>query len=169
MEVTLRKVLPEDKEVLYRLLELYQYDFSEYDLQDINNHGLYGYKYFDHYWTEQGRHPFFIMVDGQLAGFVLVSDFCYLCEPGEANSISEFFVMRKYRRTGVGKMAAVQVFRLFPGKWEVLQHPENKPSMMFWENVIDELTRGQYRKLEAATEEWTGQALIFAIGAEITH
>ncbi len=169
MKVKLKKVHPEDKEVLYRLLELYQYDFSQFDLRDLNSHGLYGYKYFDHYWTEEGRHPFFITVDDQLAGFVLVSDFCYLCEPGEANSISEFFVMKKYRRKGVGSAAATEVFRMFPGKWEVLQHPENKISMKFWENVIQELTRGQYRKLEAVTEEWDGQALIFTYDPEQKH
>ena len=40
MKVKLKKVHPEDKEVLYRLLELYQYDFSQFDLRDLNSHGL---------------------------------------------------------------------------------------------------------------------------------
>jgi len=163
MEVKLEKIKPEDKAILSRLLELYQYDFSEYDLRDLNCHGLYDYRYLDHYWTEDGRHPFFIIVDDKLAGFVLVSDFCYLCEPGEANSISEFFVLRKYRRKGVGKAAAAEIFSMFPGKWEVMQHRENTSSIKFWESVIYELTRGQYRKLEAETEDWTGQALIFTL------
>ncbi len=161
MVVLLKKVSIEDKHVLKNLLELYLYDFSEFDKCDVNSHGLYGYKYFDHYWTEPGRHPFFIEVNGNLAGFVLVNDFCYLCKPDEARSISEFFVMKKYRRIGVGEAAARKVFDMFPGKWEIVQHPENKPSMEFWEKIVSELSRGQFRKLEAETEDWTGQALIF--------
>ncbi len=164
MQIRLKKVSIEDKQVLSNLLELYQYDFSEFDNEDLNEHGLYGYKYLDHYWTEPGRHPFFIKVDNSIAGFILVNDFCYLCEPGEANSIAEFFVMKKYRRIGVGQHAAKIVFDLFPGKWEVVQHPENIPSMEFWERVVAELTRDEYRKCEAVTEGWTGQALIFKIG-----
>ncbi|MCK5132023.1 MAG: GNAT family N-acetyltransferase [Candidatus Sabulitectum sp.] len=164
MNVLLKKVPFEDKQVLMNLLELYQYDFSEFDKGDVNSHGLYGYRYLDHYWTESGRHPFFIMVEDKLAGFVLVNDFCYLCKPGEARAISEFFVMKKYRRMGVGETAARTLFEMFPGKWEIVQHPENKPSMEFWVKVVSEITRGQYRKLEAETEDWTGQALIFSKG-----
>ncbi|MCK5842754.1 MAG: GNAT family N-acetyltransferase, partial [Candidatus Sabulitectum sp.] len=67
-----------------------------------------------------------------------------------------------YRRIGVGEAAARKVFDLYPGKWEIVQHPENKPSMDFWEKIVSEITRGQYRKLEAETESWTGQALIFS-------
>ncbi|MCD4707623.1 MAG: GNAT family N-acetyltransferase [Candidatus Sabulitectum sp.] len=162
MNVLLKKVAIEDKQVLRNLLELYRYDFSEFDKGDVNDHGLYGYRYLDHYWTEPGRHPFFIVVDDFIAGFILVSNFCYMCEPGDARSISEFFVMKKYRRTGIGETAARAVFKMYPGKWEVVQHPENKPSMEFWEKVISDITRGQYRKLEAETKDWTGQALIFS-------
>ena len=161
MNLIIKEVGIEDKQVLSNLLELYQYDFSEFDKADVNSHGLFGYRYLDHYWTEPGRHPFFILIDGNLAGFVMVNDFCYLCKPGEAKSISEFFVMKKYRRMGVGEGAARKVFNLFPGKWEICQHPENKPSMEFWEKVVSEITREDYRKLEAVTEDWTGQALIF--------
>ena len=161
MNLILKEVRIEDKQVLRNLLELYQYDFSEFDQADLNSHGLYGYTYLDQYWTEKGRHPYFIIIDGKLAGFVMVNDFCYLCKPGEAKSISEFFVMKKYRRMGVGESAARKVFNLFPGKWEIRQHPENKPSMEFWEKVVSEITREDYRKLEAVTEGWTGQALIF--------
>jgi len=161
MVVLLKKVSIENKNVLKNLLELYLYDFSQFDKCDVNSHGLYGYKYLDHYWTEPGRHPYFITVNDNLAGFAMVNDHCYLCKPGEARSVSEFFVMKKYRRIGVGYAAARKVFDLFPGKWEIVQHPENKPSMEFWEKIVSELTRGQYRKLEAETEAWTGQALIF--------
>ena len=108
MEVKLKKVPEEDKPVLARLLELYRYDLSRFDGSRLNRHGLFGYRYLDSYWTEKNRHPLLIIADGEVAGFVLVNDFCRLCEPGEANSIAEFFVLRNFRRKGIGKEAAKQ-------------------------------------------------------------
>lgn len=57
------------KSILAHLIELYEYDFSEFNDRDVNEFGLYGYKYLDHYWTDTDRHPFFVVVDGSYAGF----------------------------------------------------------------------------------------------------
>ena len=161
MDVQLVPVTFEQKPVLRQLLELYAHDFSEYDDADVNEHGLYGYKYLDHYWTEPDRHPFFIVVDGRLAGLVLVNSYCYVVKEPDAKSIAEFFVMRKYRRNGVGRAAAIKAFAMFPGTWEVLQHGANAPSYRFWEKVIGEYTEGRYDKGPVTTEDWEGQAITF--------
>ncbi|MBU0510530.1 MAG: GNAT family N-acetyltransferase [Chloroflexi bacterium] len=161
MEIELIEVKETDKSVLRQLIELYAYDFSEYDQADVNEHGFYGYKYFDHYWTEEARHPFFIKVDEKLAGFVLINDYCYVLKDIGAKSIAEFFVMRKYRRKGVGRAVAFQVFDKFPGKWEVIQHEDNKPSKHFWEELIGEYTTKNFKIEEVETELWKGQALVF--------
>jgi hypothetical protein len=52
------------------MMELYNYDFSEFSEDDINEYGYFGYPRIDDYWNEEGRHPFFIRVDGKLAGLV---------------------------------------------------------------------------------------------------
>ncbi|MBU1662408.1 MAG: GNAT family N-acetyltransferase [Chloroflexi bacterium] len=161
MEIELIEVKETDKSVLRQLIELYAYDFSEYDQADVNEHGFYGYKYFDHYWTEEARHPFFIKVDEKLAGFVLINDYCYVLKDIGAKSIAEFFVMRKYRRKGVGRAVAFQVFDKFPGKWEVIQHEDNEPSKHFWETLIGEYTTENFKIEEVETELWKGQALVF--------
>lgn len=73
--VKLARISYEQKSVLRSLMELYQYDMSPYEDDsdnDVNEYGLYDYKYVDHYWTEEGRHPYFVKVSGKLAGFVLV-------------------------------------------------------------------------------------------------
>ena len=151
-----------EKSVLRQLSELYAYDFSEYDGADVNEHGFFGFVYFDHYWTEAARHPFVIQVDGKLAGFVFVSDYRYVAEDPATRSIAEFFAMRKYRRKGVGKSAARQVFEKYRGKWEVFQHQDHEPSRLFWEAVIDEYTHENYRKYEDVQKEWgAGQVLSF--------
>ena len=91
----------EEKQLIIRLLELYSHDLSEYEGSDLNEHGEFGYKYFDQYWGEADRHPFLVRFDGNPAGFVFVNKFVY--SEGIDYSIAEFFVVRKYRRKGIGQ------------------------------------------------------------------
>lgn len=161
MDIQINLVDESQKSILRQLIELYEYDFSEYDQNDLNEYGYYGYRYLDYYWTEKGREPFFIKVEGKLAGFVFVNEFCYLVKGAGAKSIAEFFIMRKYRRQGIGKKAAYMAFDRYPGDWEVIQQQHNLPSIQFWERVIHEYTAGHFRKEPVQTEDWEGQALIF--------
>ena len=68
MNFELVPVKEEEKEILRNLLEKYLYEFSQYELEDVNPLGLYGYSYLDCYWTEEGRWAFFLKADGRLAG-----------------------------------------------------------------------------------------------------
>ena len=142
MKIDIMPAAIEDRPVLANLLELYRHDISEFDGREIGEHGLFGYRYLDHYWTEPGRHPFLVRVDGHLAGFVLVSNRVLSDVP--TAHVSEFFVMRKYRRMGVGEVIARDVFRRFPERWRVSQSPGNIPAQRFWRAVIGRFTRGAY-------------------------
>ena len=46
----------DDVSVLRNLLQLYVYDFSEIEGYDLNEHGLYKYRYLDNYWSEEDRY-----------------------------------------------------------------------------------------------------------------
>jgi predicted acetyltransferase len=118
-----------DKPVVRNLLELYQHDFSAFDANDVGPHGLYGYRYLDHYWTDTNRHPLLFRVDGNWAGFALV-------RTGTPHDMAEFFVMRKYRRTGMGTTLAREVFARFPGEWQVRQMTANVAATAFWTQAI---------------------------------
>jgi predicted acetyltransferase len=118
-----------DKPVVRNLLELYEHDFSEFDDRDVDAHGLYGYRYLDHYWVEADRRAFLIDVDGRWAGFALV-------RLGSPTDMSEFFVMRKFRRSGVGREAALAIFGMIPGQWQVRQLARNPSATQFWRSVI---------------------------------
>jgi len=160
------KIIPVDRvqqSVLRQLMELYDYDFSEFTKEDVNEHGLYGYGYLDRYWAEETRHPFFIMVDGNYAGFVLVSKFhgCRYTKNENAHSIDEFFVMRKYRRMNVGNFAAKYVFDLFKGEWEVRVLHENKPALPFWNKTINEYTNGDNTFHTQPNPKWDGIGYTF--------
>ena len=118
-----------DRPVLRRLIELYRHDFSEFDDTDVDSHGEFGYRYLDHYWTEPDRHAFLIRCDGRWAGFALVRS-------GDPHDMAEFFVMRKYRRSGVGREAAREVLHRFPGRWTVRQLLTNPAATEFWRVAI---------------------------------
>jgi len=62
----------EQKPILANLLELYGHDFSEFHDIDLGPDGRFGYKCLPLYWSEPGRHPFLVRVDGRLAGFAFV-------------------------------------------------------------------------------------------------
>ena len=98
MNVELQRVKLDDMEILSNLLEKYDYEFSQYDNRDVNKLGLYGYQYLDYYWAEENRWAYFIVVDGNLAGFVMVIDMPEVDDRETDFQISEFFVMYKYRR-----------------------------------------------------------------------
>lgn len=147
--VYLSQVAYEDKHVLQNLLELCQHDYSEFNGEEVNCHGLFGYRYLDHYWTEEGRHPFFIWYERKLAGFALVrtlsaneSNTEVATQP--AYSMAEFFIMRKYRRQGVGQQAARHLFDRFIGKWHVGQEANNLPAQIFWRKLISLYTDGNF-------------------------
>ena len=152
----------DDKPLIQRMMELYAYDFSEFDSSDLDSHGTFGYPWLDHYWNEEGRYPFIVRVDGRLAGFVLVNQHTYL--PGSEWAIAEFFIMRKYRKRGVGKTVAFSIFDRFRGKWEVHELENNIPSQLFWRKVISEYNHGQYSEVQVTDEHSKGPIQCFENG-----
>lgn len=141
MDVQVVEALDEDRTVVRRLLQLYHYDFSEFDGSDVNRHGEYLHVHFDEYWTDSDRKAFLFRVDGALAGLALVFT-------GEPHDMAEFFVMRKYRRRGVGARAAAWLFGQIPGEWTVRQHLANPAATAFWRRAI----RYPFQEQELGTE-----------------
>jgi len=132
--------------VIQNLMQFYIYDFSEYISYDVENNGLFAaYPYLTDYWEgDNNKFPYIIKKDDKYVGFVLVkfitsNDRSYF-------SIAEFFILKKYRRGGIGKAVAFKIFNLYKGEWEVFQKDANKPAQLFWNKVISEYTKGQFRE-----------------------
>jgi predicted acetyltransferase len=165
MNITIEIVKKEEKETLRNLLEKYNYEFSQYDNRDVNNLGLYDYDYLDNYWTEENRFPFFIKIANKFAGFVLINDYPEI-EKETDYTISEFFIMYKYRRLGIGKYVVNYILNKYKGKWQLKYHPKNKVSEIFWIKTIDEYTNGNYELIrnnkEVKYEDGTiGNIIVF--------
>lgn len=146
MDVTLEPIRIEQKPVLVQMMELYNYDFSEFSGDDISEYGYFGYPHIDDYWNEAGRYPFFIRVNGKLAGLALVRSCSEYAPMDEPHSMAEFFVMKKYRHMGVGISAAKMVFDRFPGGWEISVWSNNTGAKGFWSRVVEDYTAGNYAR-----------------------
>ena len=60
--------------------------------------------------------------------------------------MSEFFVLRAYRRGGIGRRAAFLLWDRLPGQWVVRVSERNVGALPFWEGAVREYTRGAYRE-----------------------
>ena len=144
MDISITPISINEKEILRNLLEKYEYDNSQYESTDVNDCGLYGYKYLDHYWTDKNRYAYFIKANNKLAGFIMIDDYLYYNEIKSNYCISEFFVMKKYRRMGVGKYAVKYIVNKYRGKWQIGYNPNNNTGKIFWNTVVKEITNEKY-------------------------
>ena len=134
VEVTL--AAREDEPILANLLELYIHDFSEFHELDIGADGRFGYSSLPLYWSVRGRYPFLVRIDGKLAGLALVKKGGGVSGNAEAWDMAEFFILRGYRRRGVGMQTAHEVWKRFRGPWEVRVMESNVPALHFWRRAI---------------------------------
>lgn len=149
------------KDILQRLLELYQYDLSVVTDDDVGQFGLYGYSYLDCYWVEEKRYPYLFLFREAFAGFARANRVNWLPENDGAHSIAEFFVLKKYRRQGVGTVAAQYVTNRFPGKWEIRILRENQSAIQFWRQIINKLTSGRFVERIPDPHLWRGPVFSF--------
>lgn len=149
---------PQDRAPIKRMLELYQHDLSDVWDQDLDDQGEYGYD-LDRYGFDGGRDAFVFRLEGRYAGFALVDQAVRL--PEDDWWMAQFFVIRKYRRQGIGRLAAQEVFDRVRGRWEVGQVPGNRPAQAFWRRVISGYTRGRYVERWLDDTTWCGPLQCF--------
>jgi predicted acetyltransferase len=161
MQVSVDLAPRSDREIVANLLDLYLYEFADMIERDIGDDGRYAYAGLDAYWSEPGRYPFLIRVDGKLAGFALVAEQRILDGTSPGHLMVEFFVLRPCRRRGIGRMAAMQLFDAFLGLWWVGQLAGNAPAQAFWRAVIGQYTCGSYREERWQDDGERGIAQVF--------
>lgn len=161
MNFSVSQATPEERPVVRHLLQLYLHDFSEFDGEEVNAQGLYHYPWVEEYWHAPNA-AFLFKAGDHYAGFCLVDNDVLLTH--SEHSISEFFVLRKYRKSGLGRFAASQIFSSRSGVWEVAQHDSNVPAQAYWRKVIAEYSRGNYAETSLNTKEWHGPVQTLLVG-----
>ncbi|MEK4475042.1 GNAT family N-acetyltransferase [Paenibacillus sp. FSL R7-0048] len=146
MKLEIELVPKERKHTISRLMQFYLYDFTRYLEFDVNQDGVFpAYPGLEAYWSSgNNKFAYLFKVDGHIAGFALVDRL--LRNPEGQFYMTEFFVMQKYRRSGVGTWAAHKLFDMYPGEWKVSQVRANTPARDFWHKVIGDYTHGEFQE-----------------------
>ena len=150
LNVGLFQAAKSDENTLRNLLQLYIHDFSEFLGMRPSEEGWFSYPSLPLYWSEPTRVAYLIRAEGSLVGFALVSRGSVVSGDPAVLDLAEFFVIRGVRRRGVGAAAARQLFRSFPGRWEVRVGDFNAPAQKFWKNAIERYVRERFQ-----IEPWT--------------
>jgi predicted acetyltransferase len=158
MDLEIQTAQITDKPALRNLLQLCLHDYSEFNGKNVDDHGIFDYGYLDYYWTEPGRYAFLARVEGKLAGFVLVRQ---LDTNKAIFHVAEFFILRKYRRHGIGRQLAFWVFNHFAGEWMVSQEACNLPAQAFWRKIIADYTGGDFIDTYRNDADWRGPTQLF--------
>ena len=62
-------------------------------------------------------------------------------------SIAEFYIIPTFRRRGIGKNVAFQIFKKYKEKWEIRQSLSNLKAQQFWSRTIGEYTKNDFEEL----------------------
>jgi predicted acetyltransferase len=162
MQIELVEVTSAHAPVLDALLELYQYDFTEFTGEDVGDDGRFGNDMVARYCGgDPVRIGFLLRIDGKWAGLTLLHRGAFLVDDPDCMDIVEFFVMRRYRRSGAGEALARAVFDRFPGRWEVREIANNLPAQAFWCTIIGRYTGGRFEERTWDDETWRGPVQFF--------
>jgi predicted acetyltransferase len=163
--VTLTEAQGSEAPIIQNLAQLYTHDFSEFwagtSRGDLGPDGLFPAYPLDEYWTRPNWSALLIRQHAALTGFALINDQAHSGMATHRN-VGEFFIARKYRGQGVGRMAALMLFSRQPGQWEVAIARKNKPAYEFWRRVIGGAAHAVgVRELDLQTDTWNGPIFRF--------
>ena len=145
--VSLQRATSDADTLLRNLLELYIHDLSDAYPVELGPDGRYGYDKLPLYWLQPAlRHAFLITVGGRVAGFILVTRGSPASDNPTDLDVAEFFVLRAYRRSGVGRQAANALWDSMPGQWVVRVSETNRAGLTFWTAIIRAYTGGVFRE-----------------------
>jgi predicted acetyltransferase len=123
---------------LRNVYSAYLHDLSEFDAQyELMPNGIWVPDYLP-YWLEQPFClPLIAFADGVPVGFAFVGKppFPFM-SPSSDFRLCEFFVVRKHRRTGLGRNIALALFSKMRGVWELVVLPRNTTAAKFWRVVL---------------------------------
>ncbi|MEM9931010.1 MAG: GNAT family N-acetyltransferase, partial [Bacteroidota bacterium] len=127
--------------LLIKLLTEYFLELEPSKIATTNGIPVLDYPYLSSYWTDHSRVAYGIYTGSTLVGFALVNDYVIDKTFRADLAIAEFYIRPPFRKQGLGRMSAHQIFSRFPGKWEVKQDAVNVAATSFWRSTIGTFTK----------------------------
>lgn len=137
----LRPMTAADRRAVAQLWQLYAHDLSEFRDSRPNTQGRFRTGRLPAYFDDPDNAGFVITSSGHLAGFAFVMG--VLRPP---RHIGDFFVVRSYRRQGLGYAAARELLDRYPGPWEIGFQVENRGAPDFWRRVATDVVGTQWHE-----------------------
>lgn len=154
MQIELISTDVEQLPLIRNLYQFYAYESSDWEQEDIEVDGRF-YIHEPHlqrYWQEPDWSAQLILVDGFIAGFLLIERSEL---PGiEALEFADLFILKKYRRQGIGRALVQQVIVAGGGSWLVSFYEQDTLARQFWQCLLAELPLRAIR--QAAAPEQPG-------------
>ena len=127
--------------IIAQLYELYTYEMTDLADFDIHDNGYYGYDELPLYWEDPNKHPFLVWVNNKLAGFVLIQKGSPIKTVPDVWDVAEFFIMRKFRKKGIGQFVAEHIWQTHNGAWQVRVWDNNIAAHSFWNKAIKKFSK----------------------------
>ena len=142
-----------------QLQQLYEHEFAPITGFKTNNNGLYDQTEIIRHWSK--NFDLYLLYKAQRPiGFTVVNLTSMIDGDNNTRDIAEFFVLPDARKNDVGKWMAHEIFKKYPGDWEVRQLPE-LPAKYFWLKVISEFTQGNFTDSIMSNAVWKGSVQRF--------
>jgi predicted acetyltransferase len=111
---------------------------------DINTEADGSYSYDTSSIWKDGYDAYLAKLGDSLAGFALIGRADEWLGDVGAHDVHEFFVIRRYRKNGLGQGMATLLWNERPGAWLVRVLEANAPAVLFWRTVISSYSLGAY-------------------------
>ncbi|MGC5775213.1 GNAT family N-acetyltransferase [Paenibacillus pabuli] len=151
MNLSIDHVENEEREWLKNFLAYYLHDLSEFAAEiSPKEEGLFEFDVMDLFLEKRGKglDAFFIKLDGAPIGFVLLQSGEYSNQEFADYVLNSFFILRKYRRKGIGSLASKMFFEMYPGRYTLGQLVGNKPAVDFWKSCYKNNSIEYYERME---------------------
>ena len=142
--LVISRIGPESDVLLRNLFEHYCHDMSEWFDLDTKADGSYSYDTAS-IWANEYR-AYLAKVGSSIAGFALVGSAAAWLGDTPGQDVHEFFVLRKFRRRGVGRRMAGLVWNEHPGEWLVRVLDANRPAVLFWRAAVGAYSCGAFHE-----------------------
>jgi predicted acetyltransferase len=110
--------------------------------------------------NECGLFPLDTQISDNTKGYLLIIDntpaglAAILAKSNNKYEVSEFYIIPYFRKQLFGKHFAHQLWRMFPGHWEVKQITGADDASVFWRKVISEFTLGTFLEDKYEDSYW---------------
>ncbi|MDF0729295.1 GNAT family N-acetyltransferase [Pseudomonas entomophila] len=131
----------EHAEVIRNLYQFYAYESSDWEQEDVEADGRFYLHdaHMDRYWQSPGWSASLVLLDGLIAGFVLVERSEL---PGlDALELADLFILKRYRRQGIGRAVAQQLLCSGEDAWLLRCYRQDAPAVAFCTAVTMGLAR----------------------------